>query len=85
MEPNKDKEGRVLKGVIVSDKMQKTAVIAVTRLKKHPKIRKYYKITTRFKVHNENNQYKLGNKVMIQETKPMSRDKRWVIIGKSKL
>jgi len=85
MEPNKDKKGRVLKGVIVSDKMQKTAVIAVTRLKKHPKIRKYYKITTRFKVHNENNQYKLGNKVMIQETKPMSRDKRWVIIGKSKL
>lgn len=77
-----NKKTRTLQGVVVSDKMQKTAIVAVTRLKIHPKIKKYYKITKRFKAHNENNQYKIGQKVTIQETKPMSKDKRWLIISK---
>lgn len=71
-----------LKGVVVSDKMQKTAVVQVTRLKKHSKYLKYHKVSQRFKAHDENNEYKAGDKVMIEETRPTSRDKRWRIIGK---
>lgn len=74
---------RILKGVIVSDKMQKTAVVEILRLKKHPKYKKYYKVSKRFKVHNPENQYHTGDKVLIQETKPMSKDKRWIVIGKT--
>lgn len=72
---------KILKGTIVSDKMQKTAVVEVLRLKKHPKYKKYYKVSKRFKAHNPENKYKAGEKVLIQETKPMSKDKRWVIKG----
>jgi len=57
-------------------------VVAIDRLRRHPKYKKYYKITKRFKAHDENNIYRLGNKVIIQETKPMSKDKRWVVVGK---
>ena len=73
---------RVLKGTVVSDKMQKTAVVEILRLKKHPKYKKYYKVTKRFKAHNPENQYHTGDKVVIQETKPMSKDKRWMIVSK---
>ena len=68
--------------MVVSDKMKKTVVVAIDRLRRHPKYKKYYKITKRFKAHDENNIYRLGNKVIIQETKPMSKDKRWVVVGK---
>lgn len=73
---------RRISGVVVSDKMQKTRVIAVSRLKKHPKYLKYYKVTTRFKAHDELNEYKTGDNVVIEEMRPMSRDKRWRIIEK---
>jgi small subunit ribosomal protein S17 len=73
---------RKLKGKIVSDKMEKTAVVEVTRWKKHPKYLKYYKTSNRFKVHNEKNEYKSGTEVIIQETNPISKEKRWKIIGK---
>lgn len=71
---------RNLKGIIVSDKMKKTRVVAVTRFYRHPKYLKYYKITKRFKAHDENNEYKIGDKVIIQETRPLSKEKRWIII-----
>lgn len=71
-----------LKGVVVSDRMEKTAVVLVTRLKKYPKYRKYYKVSKRFKAHNESNEYKTGDKVVIQETRPISKDKRWKIVAK---
>ncbi len=74
---------RMLKGTIVSDKMQKTAVVQVLRLKKHPKYKKYYKVSKKFKAHNPEDQYHTGDRVFIQETKPMSKDKRWQIIGKT--
>lgn len=77
-----DKIKRQLKGIIVSDKMAKTVVVSVTRLKKHPKYKKYFKVTKRFKAHDENNEYKEGDRVVIEETKPMSKEKRWKIIGK---
>lgn len=74
---------RKLFGLVVSDKMQKTRVISVTRLKKHPKYLKYYKSTTKFKAHDEKNEYRTGDKVVIEETRPLSKDKRWVIVGLS--
>lgn len=73
---------RKLEGVVVSDKMNKTRVIEIGSMKKHPKYLKYYKVSKRFKAHDENNEYKTGDKVVIQETRPMSRDKRWIIIKK---
>jgi small subunit ribosomal protein S17 len=73
---------RVLEGVVVSDKMNKTRVVAVTRLKKHPRYQKYYKVTARYKAHDEENAYSAGTTVKIQEARPMSKEKRWVIISK---
>ncbi len=73
---------RKLKGIIVSDKMDKTRVVLVTQLKKHPRYQKYYKSSKRFKAHDESNQYKTGDKVIIQETRPISKEKRWIIISK---
>ena len=74
--------GRILKGIVVSDKMTKTAVVRITRLKKHPKYKKYYKVTKRLKAHNPENQYRVGDKVFIQEARPMSKEKRWIIVNK---
>lgn len=73
---------RKLEGVVVSDKMQKTRVIEIQSMKKHSKYLKYYKVSKRFKAHDENNEYKTGDVVIIEECRPMSRDKRWVIIEK---
>jgi len=74
---------RRLKGKVVSDKMMKTAVVAVDSLKFYPKYKKYYKVTKRFKAQNDNNKYKEGDKVVIEETRPLSKEKRWKIIGYS--
>ncbi|MGD0977429.1 MAG: 30S ribosomal protein S17 [Minisyncoccia bacterium] len=76
------KKSRVLKGVVVSDKMQKTVVVKVSRLTMHPKYRKYYKITKRYKAHDEKGEYHAGDKVLIQETRPTSKEKRWRVISK---
>ncbi len=73
---------RKLQGVVVSDKMQKTVVVAVTHERKHPKYQKYYKLTTKFKAHDENKEYKTGDRVVIEETRPLSKEKRWKVIGK---
>jgi len=78
----KESNKRKIIGVVTSDKMNKTRVVSVSRLKKHPKYLKYYHVTTKFKAHDENNEYKTGDKVTIEEARPMSRDKRWRIIGK---
>lgn len=73
---------RKLQGTIISDKMNKTRVIAITRLKQYPRYKKYYKVTTKFKAHDEKNEYKTGDVVIIGETKPLSKEKRWKIISK---
>ncbi|MBI2035077.1 MAG: 30S ribosomal protein S17 [Candidatus Liptonbacteria bacterium] len=78
----KSKKIRKLEGVVISDKMAKTRVVAVNRLKKHPKYQKYFRVTSRFKTHDENNEYKTGDKVLIEQTRPLSKEKRWRIIGK---
>ncbi|MBI2062752.1 MAG: 30S ribosomal protein S17 [Candidatus Yanofskybacteria bacterium] len=76
------KKIKTLRGEVVSDKMTKTVVVSVVRLKKHPKYKKYYKVTNRFKAHDEKGEYHVGDKVMIQETRPMSKEKCWVVVGK---
>lgn len=76
------KKTRSLRGVVISDKMMKTRVVAVERLKKHPKYLKYYRVRTKFKAHDELNEYKTGDHVIIEETRPLSREKRWKIVGK---
>ncbi|MCL4392258.1 30S ribosomal protein S17 [Patescibacteria group bacterium] len=73
---------RKLQGIVVSDKMQKTRIVEVERLKKHPRYQKFYKVTQRFKAHDEKNEYKTGEKVIIQDSRPLSKDKRWVISGR---
>ncbi len=69
-------------GEVVSDAMQKTVVVAVVRIKEHPIYRKRFKVTTRYKAHDEKNEYKEGEKVIIEETRPMSKDKRWKVVGR---
>ncbi len=73
---------RKIIGMVVSDKMQKTRIVAVERLKKHPKYLTYYRVTTKCKAHDENHEYKKGDKVVIEETRPLSKDKRWRIVGR---
>ena len=71
-----------LKGIIVSDKMDKTVVVQVESIKKHPKYEKRYKSHKRYKVHDGKNEFKVGEKVVIEETRPMSKGKRWIIVKK---
>ena len=82
MTENTVKKPRKLKGVVTSDKMTKTVVVEVLRLKKHPIYKKYFKVSHKFKAHDETNQYHTGDRVIIQETRPMSKDKRWIVVGK---
>lgn len=76
----KANKGTILKGVVVSDKMDKTIVVAVSRFVKHPLYGKYYQITKKYKAHDENNKYKTGDKVEIMETKPISKDKHFRVV-----
>ena len=67
-------------GVVVSDKMDKTIVVAVKDSVQHPLYKKIMKRTVKFKVHDENNECGVGDRVMIMETRPLSRDKRWRLV-----
>lgn len=62
--------------------MNKTRVVEIERFRKHPRVHKYYRVTKRFKAHDETNQYKTGEVVLIQETRPRSKGKRWIIVKK---
>lgn len=73
---------RQLKGVVVSNKMQKTVVIEVEKIKKHPKYKRRYKIHKRYKAHDEKGESKVGDVVIIEECRPVSKEKRWKVIGK---
>jgi small subunit ribosomal protein S17 len=68
-----------LTGVITSNKMQKTVVVKVERLKKHPKYGKYYRVSKKYKAHAADNEYNIGDKVVIRETRPLSRQKKWLV------
>ncbi|MFA6446045.1 MAG: 30S ribosomal protein S17 [Candidatus Paceibacterota bacterium] len=73
------KAKKVLKGVVTSDKMDKTVVVLVSRFVEHKKYGKRIKKTKKYKVHDENNSKKIGDVVEIEETKPMSKDKHFII------
>jgi small subunit ribosomal protein S17 len=64
-------------GLVISDRMQKTVVVSVERTVMHPKYKRYLKRRTRVKAHDENNQSHVGDRVVIVEGRPLSRDKRW--------
>jgi small subunit ribosomal protein S17 len=64
-------------GTVVSDRMEKTVVVRVERLVPHPVYKKYVKRRSTYKAHDEKNEYRVGDKVEIIETRPLSKDKRW--------
>ena len=67
-------------GKVVSDKMDKTIVVAIETKVRHPLYGKTINRTTKFKAHDENNEAKMGDRVLIMETKPLSKDKRWRLV-----
>ena len=80
MKKQGEKKNKVLKGVVVSDKMDKTVVVKVTRFVEHPKYGKRIKKTKKYKAHNEDNSKKIGDLVEIEETKPLSKDKHFRVV-----
>lgn len=73
-------ERKIREGIVVSDKMEKTIVVAIETMVLHPIYKKRVKKTTKFKAHDENNVAAVGDKVKIMETRPLSRDKRWRLV-----
>lgn len=76
----KRNERKVRVGKVVSDKMQKTIVVAIEELVQHKLYKKAVKRTVKFKAHDENNDAKIGDKVSIMETRPLSKEKRWRLV-----
>lgn len=71
---------KVREGIVVSDKMDKTVVVAVERLKRHPLYGRVQRVTKKFKAHDEANECKAGDRVRIMETRPISKDKCWRVL-----
>ena len=71
-----------LKGVVVSHTNQKTAIVEVYQYRKHPIFKKYIKRSKRYKAHDEKNEYKAGDSVIMQESRPLSKDIHWIIFSK---
>ncbi len=67
-------------GMVVSDKMDKTVVVEIVTFKTHTLYKKQYKSSKRYKAHDEANKHKVGDKVTIEECRPISRDKRWCVV-----
>ena len=80
--PTTVKKKQSLIGVVVSDKMDKTRVVLVTRFEQHPKYKKYIKRNKRYKVHDAKNEYKVGDRVLIEACAPVSRHKQFIAIEK---
>ncbi len=77
------RKGRSKKqGTVVSDSMDKTVVVEVDRMIKHERYGKHLEKSSKFKAHDEENQYSEGDEVEIMETRPLSKDKRWRVVGK---
>jgi len=72
---------KVKEGLVVGDKMDKTVVVAVETRKVHPLYKKAIRVTKKYKAHDEKNACKIGDKVKIIETRPLSKEKRWRVIG----
>ncbi|MCT8996956.1 30S ribosomal protein S17 [Chelativorans intermedius] len=74
---------RVLQGTVVSDKNDKTVVVRVERRFAHPLLKKTVRRSKRYKAHDENNQFKVGDVVLIQESRPISKDKCWIVVSEA--
>jgi len=72
-----ERRHRVLTGIVLSNKMDKTIVVQVSRRYRHPRYKKYVNERVRYKAHDENNTANIGDRVAIVESRPLSRDKRW--------
>jgi len=81
---NKKKIFRELKGIIVSNKMQKTVVVKVNVNRAHKLYKRRYNVSKNYKAHDENEEYREGDRVLIRQIRPLSKDKRWVVIRKTK-
>lgn len=77
---NKKRIVKKFSGVVASDKNDKTLVVSVESVKIHPKYKKRYTVSKRYKVHDEENKYKVGDKVSFIECRPISKDKKWRVI-----
>ena len=73
---------RTLTGTVVSDKMAKTIVVRVEEIKEHPKYKRKYKFHKKYKAHDENSEYHMGDTVIIEEARPISKEKKWVVVKK---
>jgi small subunit ribosomal protein S17 len=71
-----------LKGIVISDKMMKTVVVKVESIKEHSKYKRRFKMHKNYKAHDENREYKTGDFVVIEETRPISKDKNWKVVKK---
>jgi small subunit ribosomal protein S17 len=78
----KENKNKILSGVVVSDKMDKTVVVSVARYIKLPKYSKYISRDKRYKAHDPEKRFKVGDKVEIKEVKPISKDKKFAVIYK---
>ena len=72
---------RILRGVVVSDKSDKTITVLVSRKVMHPVYKKYIKRSKKYSAHDKNNKFKVGESVTIQENKPISRTKKWIVVN----
>jgi small subunit ribosomal protein S17 len=72
---------KIYTGEVISDKMDKTVVVAVTRLMQHPVYKKTIRKVTKFKVHDEENKCRVGDEVSIIESRPLSKEKRWKVLN----
>ena len=77
----KQTKRKVLQGVVISDRMDKTITVEINTLVLHKKYKKYVKRRVRYKAHDEKNLCKIGNKVVIEATKPLSKTKRWRVVS----
>lgn len=72
-------ERKSREGVVVSDAMQKTRVVKIERVFRHPRYQRVIRMAKKLKAHDENNESKVGDRVLIEETRPLSKEKRWRI------
>ncbi len=70
-----------LQGVVISDKMDKTVIVKVTTVKRHPMYGKVLRLDKKYKAHDENNECHVGDRVEIIESQPISREKRWAVVS----
>ncbi|MCX6813303.1 MAG: 30S ribosomal protein S17 [Candidatus Azambacteria bacterium] len=82
MTTSKSGKSKTLKGVVISDKMDKTVVVKVEEYKKHPRYNHFYRSSKKYKAHDEEGKFHTDDKVIIKEVKPISKDKHFVVIKK---